>query len=243
MSELGAKMDFWQNSGLHEPWLQWIKALQLKRFKSFTLVLLVRFVAQYGGSCGVAVETAGRRMALQMEGRLKDTLERLKLRDQTSAAAGNSAGNSNHLEAMVQQLLSAARTQASRLAKLETSCFSSPGAGMGMNSKTGSQLPDGGVAGHRVQEVTSQEVALDGAVAALQQMRVELGEVLRSSRQRYLPAGKISILPAAICVSVFTCCFLFLCIRLHLSQQCQTNNLPPLIFLLPWVDTFRSRFT
>ncbi|XP_049919994.1 pentraxin-related protein PTX3 [Epinephelus moara] len=151
---------------------------------------MLRFVAQYGGSCGVAVETAGRRMALQLEGRLRETLERLKSRDQTSAAAaGNSVGNSNHLEAMVQQLLTAARTQASRLAKLETSCFSSPGAGMGMNTKTGSQLPGSGGAGLRVQEVTSQEVALEGVLVALQQTRVELGEVLRSSRQRYLPAG------------------------------------------------------
>ncbi|KAI3354409.1 hypothetical protein L3Q82_018929 [Scortum barcoo] len=150
---------------------------------------MLRFVAQYGGSCGVAVETAGRRMALQLEGRLRETLERLRHKDQTSAASGNSVGNSNHLETMVQQLLSAARTQASRLAKLETSCFSSPGAGMGMNSKTGPELPEGGGAGHREQEVTSREVALDGVVTALQQTRVELEEVLRSSRQRYLPAG------------------------------------------------------
>lgn len=200
--------------------------------KSFTLVLLVRFVAQYGGSCGVAVETAGRRMALQLEGRLRETLERLKHRDQTSAAGGNSVGHSNHLEVMVQQLLSVARIQASRLAKLETSCFSSPGAGMGMNSKSGPQLPEGGRAGPREQEVTSQEVALGGVVAALQQTRVELEEVLRSSRQRYLPAGKISILPPAISVSVFTCFFLFLCICLHLSQQCHPNNIPPSNFLL-----------
>eukprot|EP00064_Thunnus_orientalis_P015289 superscaffoldBa00002803_g15339 len=103
--------------------------------------------------------------------------------------SGNSVGNSNHLEAMLQQLLSAARTQASRLAKLETSCLTSPGAGMGMSSKTGFQLPEGGRAGHREQEVTSREVALEGVLAALQETRVELQEVLRSSRQRYLPAG------------------------------------------------------
>ncbi|XP_040903095.1 pentraxin-related protein PTX3 [Toxotes jaculatrix] len=149
---------------------------------------LLRFVAQYGGSCGVAVETAGRRMALQLESRLRETLERLKLGDPTSAA-GNSVGNSNNLEAMLQQLLSAARTQASRLTKLETSCFGSPGAGMGMNTKTGFQLPEGGGVGHREQEVTSRELALDGVLTALQQTRAELEEVLRSSRQRYLPAG------------------------------------------------------
>ncbi|XP_028428529.1 pentraxin-related protein PTX3 [Perca flavescens] len=147
---------------------------------------MLRFVAQYGGTCGVAVETAGRRMALQVEGRLRETLERLKSRDHTFAAAGNSVGNSNHLEAMLQQLLSAAQTQTSRLAKLETSCFSSPGAGMGMNSKTGSQLPEGRL---QEQKVTSQEVALDGVLAALQETRVELWEVRRSLRQRHLPAG------------------------------------------------------
>lgn len=157
---------------------------------------MLRFVAQYGGSCGVAVETAGRRMALHLEARLRESLERLKPKDQTSTtaaavvgAAGNSAGNSNHLESMLQQLVSAARTQASRLAKLESSCFSSPGAGTGMNSKTGSQLPDGWGAGNRDQEVTSREVALDGVLTALQQTKVGLEEVLRSSRQRYLPAG------------------------------------------------------
>lgn len=206
--------------------------------RSFTLVLWVRFVGQYGGSCGVAVETAGRRMALQLEARLRETLERLKLGDQTSAAAGgNSVGNSNHLEAMLQQLLSSSRTQASRLAKLETSCFSSPGTGMGMNSKTGFQLPEGGRAGQQEQEVTSREVALEGALAALQRTGVELEEVLRSSRQRYLPAGKIS---SFSCFSHLSNLFLFLCICLDFSQECHPNNLPPSIFSC--VDTFRSCF-
>uniref|UniRef100_UPI0037E8DDDB pentraxin-related protein PTX3 n=1 Tax=Semicossyphus pulcher TaxID=241346 RepID=UPI0037E8DDDB len=148
---------------------------------------MLRFLAQYGGSCGVAVETAGRRMALQLEGRLRETLERLKLRDQTSS--GNSVGNSNHLEGMLHQLLSAARSQASRLGKLETSCLSSPGAGIGANSKTGFQRQEGGGAGHQDQEVVSREVTLDAVLAALQQTRVEQEKVLRSSRQRYLPAG------------------------------------------------------
>lgn len=172
-------------------------------------------MAQYGGSCGVAVETAGRRMAFQLESRLRESL---KLRDQTSPAAGNSVGNSDHLEAMLQQLLTAARTQASRFAKMETSCFGRPGDGM--NSKTGSEIPDVGGAGHQEQEVTSQDfrIVLEEVLTALQQTRVELEEVLRSSRQRYLPAGKISILSSALSVSVFTCCFLLLCICFHLSH-------------------------
>ena len=146
-------------------------------------------------------------MALQLEGRLRETLERLKSKDLTSsaaaAAAGNSVGNSNHLEAMLQQLLSIARAQASRLAKLETGCFSSPGAGTSPKTGSDSRIPV-----NQEQEVTSQEHALDGVLAALQQTRVGLEEVLRSSRQRYLPAGEQSISPPAIYVSVFTCGFL-----------------------------------
>jgi len=157
-----------------------------------------------------------------MEGRIRETMERLRPRDQTAAAAWNS----NHLEAMLQQLLSAAQTQASRLAKLETSCFSGPGAGTGLNAKPRSQLPEeAGGAGLREQEVTPQEVALEGVLAAMEQIKVELGEVLRSSRQRSLPAGEISILTSAISRSVITCCFL--CICCPLSQQHQKNNHPP----------------
>lgn len=151
---------------------------------------MLRFVAQYGGSCGVAVESAGRRLALQLEGRLKETLERLKIKDQTSAArnaAGNSVGNSVQLEGMLQQLLITARSQASRLAKLEIGCFS-PGAGFGVNSKTGSLLPESGAAGQEQQEVTSRDVTPDTVLAMLQQIRVQQEEVLRSSRQRNLPA-------------------------------------------------------
>ncbi|XP_061638352.1 pentraxin-related protein PTX3 [Phyllopteryx taeniolatus] len=145
---------------------------------------ILRFVAQYGGSCGVAVETAGRRMALQLEGRLRESLERLKFGDYIPTAGGNSVGNSNNLEAMLQQLLSTARIQANRLGKLESSCFSNPG-----SVKATSQLSQGGSTDHREQEVTTQEVVLEGALAVLQQTRMELQEVLSSSRHRYLPGG------------------------------------------------------
>ncbi|XP_028275978.1 pentraxin-related protein PTX3 [Parambassis ranga] len=149
---------------------------------------MLSFVAQYGGSCGVAVETAGRRMVLQLESRLRETLDRLKLGDQSSAA-GNSAWHSNNLDAMLQQLLTVSRTLVSRLTKLETSCFSSPGVAMGMNTKMRFQPQGGELAGHQEQEVTSREAALDGALAALQGMKGEVEEVLRSSRQKHLPAG------------------------------------------------------
>lgn len=152
------------------------------------LILLIRFVSQYGGSCGAAVETAGRRMALQLEGRLRESLERLKFGDYIPTADGNSVGSTNNLEAMLQQLLSATRSQATRLGKLETSCFSNPG-----GVKATSPLPQGGRVGHREQEVTSHQVALEAASAVLQQTRMEIQEVLSSSRRRRLPAGKLSL--------------------------------------------------
>ncbi|XP_077578731.1 pentraxin-related protein PTX3 [Stigmatopora nigra] len=136
---------------------------------------ILRFVAQYGGSCGAAVETAGRRMALQMEGKLRESLERLKFGEY-------SIGNSN-METMLQQLLTASRNQATRLAKLETTCFSNTG---GVKAAL---HPQGARAGHREQEVTSHELALEGALTVLQQTRLELQEVLRSLRHRHLPAG------------------------------------------------------
>ncbi|XP_077467593.1 pentraxin-related protein PTX3 [Stigmatopora argus] len=142
---------------------------------------ILRFVAQYGGSCGAAVETAGRRMALQMEGRLRESLERLKF-GEYAGGGGNSIGNSN-METMLQQLLSASRNQATRLGKLETTCFSNTG---GVKAAL---HPQGARAGHREQEVTSHELALEGALTVLQQTRLELEEVLRSLRHRHLPAG------------------------------------------------------
>ncbi|XP_061781953.1 pentraxin-related protein PTX3 [Nerophis lumbriciformis] len=146
---------------------------------------ILRFVAQYGGSCGVAVETAGRKMALQLEAKLRESLDRLKFGAHASGPVeGNAVGNPNTLEATLQQLLSATRTQATRLAKMETSCFINAGP-----VKAASQHPDVGGAGHREQEVTSQDKALEGVLSVLQQTKMELQEVLRSSRLRRLPAG------------------------------------------------------
>ncbi|KAF7668951.1 hypothetical protein LDENG_00267560 [Lucifuga dentata] len=160
---------------------------------------MIRFVAQYGGSCGVAVESAGRRMAMQLENSIRETLDRLKPLENKNLPIANAkcVANSNNIEALLQQLVSAAQTQASRLAKLESSCLSSAGAGTEMGagmpliSKMGFPLPEAPGAGHQEQEVTSHEVvgALEGALTALEQTRVELERVLRSSSQRYLPAG------------------------------------------------------
>lgn len=130
-------------------------------------------------------------MVLQLESRLRESLERLRLKEQNSAAARNSVGNSNHLEVTLQQLLSTLQTQASRLAKLESSCFSSPGAGMGSHPKARSLLPEGGGAGILQQEVTSRQADLDG-------LPVALAKVLSSWQQRNLPAGE-NFSPAAVC--------------------------------------------
>ncbi|KAM8853017.1 pentraxin-related protein PTX3 [Synchiropus picturatus] len=121
---------------------------------------ILRFLAEYEGSCGLAVEAAGRRAAAQVEARLRESLP--------SAGGGTSA-----VEEMLRELLSTVQSQASRLAKLESSCFSSPGAREG--------------AAPQPAQVGGDE--LEGLLAALQQTRAELEEARRSSRPRYLPAG------------------------------------------------------
>ncbi|KAJ0063870.1 hypothetical protein NL108_012866 [Boleophthalmus pectinirostris] len=135
---------------------------------------MLRFVAQYGGSCGVAVETAGRKVSLQLESHFKDMLDQLKPCENTNVKSGGL-----QLEPVLQQLLSAAQSQASRLVKLESNCFG------GLHSKTGFQHSNQ----HQEQEVASQEGMLGAALGALQQSRTELEEVLSSLKQRYLPGG------------------------------------------------------
>lgn len=179
----------------------------MKRSQWLTLHPLVRFVAQYGGSCGVAVESAGRRMVLQLESRLRESLERLRLKDQASAAAArNPAGNSNNLEAMLQQIFAAVQAQSSRMAKLETSCSN----GISLNPKIGAPIAEVGGTGTLEQEVTSREVVLENTLVALEQARTALDQVLSSTRQRYLPAGDTFISPPTIGPSVFTYRFAFL---------------------------------
>lgn len=180
----------------------------MKRSQWLTLLPLGRFVAQYGGSCGVAVESAGRRMVLQLESRLRESLERLRLKDQSSpaAAARSPTGNSNHLEATLQQLFAAVQTQSSRMAKLETSCSNR----IGLNPKMGAQFAEVGGTGTLEQEVTSREVVLENTLVALEQARTALDQVVSSTRLRYLPAGETSISPPTIFQSVFTSSFAFL---------------------------------
>ncbi|KAK0150556.1 Pentraxin-related protein PTX3 [Merluccius polli] len=140
---------------------------------------LLSMVSQNGGSCGVAVDMAGRKLSLQLEKRLRDTLENLSPPAATK--------NADRDEALLQQVLSAVRSQASRLAKLETSCL-----GTGLGPAPASAVDPK----MRLleQEVTAPgmatlEMALAAVVTELQQTRAELEQVTRSSRQRYLPSG------------------------------------------------------
>ncbi|KAM6945967.1 pentraxin-related protein PTX3 [Aplochiton taeniatus] len=154
---------------------------------------MLRFVAQYGGACGVAVEAAGRKLSQQMEARLRENLERLN--PKTSA----SSTQTHHQAVVLQQLLSAAHMQSSRLAKVESSCLSGARVGSGaMPAKEGLPFQTPGSDGeprHQEQEVTSESAAglLEGMLAAvvteLKQTRAELELALRSSRKRNLPAG------------------------------------------------------
>lgn len=145
-------------------------------------------MAPTGGSCGAAAESAGRRLASQLEDGLKETLERLRTEDRLSATAGNSVAAPDNLEWTLAQLLSAAQAQAARLAKLESGCFSGPGAGKGGSRNGGFPHADG--AKHWEQEVTPQMEPLDGTLAEVCQTKAELEEVLRSLRRRNLPAGE-----------------------------------------------------
>ncbi|XP_068601426.1 pentraxin-related protein PTX3 [Brachionichthys hirsutus] len=147
---------------------------------------LTRTISEFGGSCGAAVETAGRKMSTQLERRLGEALQR---RDQASDVGGNSVERSSDLEAMLQQLLSAVKTQPSRLARQEDGLSTSPGSGTKPHPHQGPNSPELGSAANPQQEIPSQEAALNGVLAALQEERLKLNEVLRSSRQRSLPAG------------------------------------------------------
>lgn len=129
-------------------------------------------------------------MVLQLETRLRESLERLRPKEQNSAAVRNSVGSSSHLEVTLQQLLSTLQTQAHRLAKLESGCFGSPRAATAMTSKARSLLPEGGGAWVLEQEAASRQSGLDGLPAALLQVRVALAQV----QQRNPPAGEISTL-------------------------------------------------
>lgn len=121
-------------------------------------------------------------MVLQLESRLRDSLERLRLKEQNAAAARNSVGNSRPPEATLQQLLSTLQTQADRLATLESACS---GAATGTDPRTRALLPGGGGAGVLEQEPRCRQAELDG-------LPVALAEVLRSWQQRNLPAGEMS---------------------------------------------------
>ena len=119
---------------------------------------------------------------MQMEARLRESMEHL--RQDRSTDAGNSDGNS-HQEKLLQQLLTAVRTQAIQLIKLENICLSNPEA-------KGENLQ---------QEVASAEM-LVAVVTELAKTRAVLELALKSAQQRHLPAGENT----TSCVPVYTSC-------------------------------------
>ncbi|XP_028320568.1 pentraxin-related protein PTX3 isoform X2 [Gouania willdenowi] len=169
---------------------------------------MMRFLDQYGGTCGVEVENAGKKMVSQMEDHLRELLERHKVSDPTSALAAGDSGpvatsrsfsigssvpsasgtvgpaggdGSDHLETILQQLLTMANTQASKLTKM-ASCLSNPRARMGRSGKAEHQHISDTGAGNHQQEVTSQDLALEGLMDAIQGLR-------RMMKETTLPAG------------------------------------------------------
>ena len=126
---------------------------------------------------------------MQMEARLKESLEHL--RQDRSIAAGKSAGNSgnSHQETLLQQLLNAARTQASRLVKLENICLSNPGPITPPEAK-GEDLQ---------QDVVPAEM-LVALVTELAKTRAVLELAFKSAQQRHMPAGENT----SSCVTIYT---------------------------------------
>ncbi|KAJ7995358.1 hypothetical protein DPEC_G00243740 [Dallia pectoralis] len=139
---------------------------------------MLRFVAQYGGACGVAVESAGRRMSMQMEARIRESMEHL--RQERSVAVGNNGENSinSHQETLLQQLLAAARTQSSRLMKLENSCLTNP-----------RPITSTEANGRDQQRDVALTEMLDPVVTELAKTRAVLEQTLKSANIRHLPAG------------------------------------------------------
>uniref|UniRef100_A0A8C6T4L2 Pentraxin 3, long b n=1 Tax=Neogobius melanostomus TaxID=47308 RepID=A0A8C6T4L2_9GOBI len=136
---------------------------------------MLRFVSQYGGSCSTAVDAAGGKLALQLDSRFHEMLDRLKAQEDEHVKPLGA-----QQDAVLQQLLSAAQSQDAQLIKLESSCFSATHSKTGFNR--GSTEP-------QEQEAASEGGHLEAALVAMQQSRAELQEVLQSLKQRYLPAG------------------------------------------------------
>ncbi|XP_035239633.1 pentraxin-related protein PTX3 [Anguilla anguilla] len=132
---------------------------------------MLQFVANYAGGCSSAVDTAGRRLSLQLEMKLAQATERMK---------EVNAEQLGHQEALLQQLVSVSRAQTARLSKLESTCLS---------AATTKDLQSD----RSVRDATAAEGQLEKSLTAmatdLQKARVQLDRSLRSAERHFLPSG------------------------------------------------------
>ncbi|XP_072551200.1 pentraxin-related protein PTX3 [Salminus brasiliensis] len=131
---------------------------------------VLQFVAQYGGSCAAAVESAARRAGSQADLRLQQALERLR-----EAAAEQR----EQQEEMLRRILEAGQEQAARLDRLESGCLNGEAemAGRSKSFQTRQATEDGGEMGNQ------------GQLAELQSLREQLELYVRATSTRVLPAG------------------------------------------------------
>lgn len=131
---------------------------------------MLQFVANYAGGCSNAVDSAGRRLALQLEMKLAQATERMK---------EVNAEQRVHQEALLQQLVIGSRAQAARLTKLESTCLGASANDLANRSVRQVTAADGG----------QLEKSLTAMADDLQKARVQLDRSLRSAERHFLPSG------------------------------------------------------
>ncbi|XP_007232157.2 pentraxin-related protein PTX3 [Astyanax mexicanus] len=139
---------------------------------------VLQFVAQYGGSCAAAVESAARRAGVQADLQLKQALDRLR---ETAAEQGEQQ------EEVLRRILEAGGEQAARLDRLENSCLNGAAewgepemGGRTKSFQTRHATEDGGEKGNKGKLDISEE---------LQSLREQLELYVRATSTRVLPAG------------------------------------------------------
>ncbi|KAJ8280474.1 hypothetical protein GJAV_G00055000 [Gymnothorax javanicus] len=131
---------------------------------------MLQFVANYAGGCSSAVDNAGRRLALQLEMKLAQAMEKMKEVNTEQQA---------HQEALLQQLVTTSRTQAARLSRLESACGASSNELLSGRSARETSAVEG----------AQPEKSLTAMAMDLQKARVQLDRSLRSAERHFLPSG------------------------------------------------------
>lgn len=138
---------------------------------------VLQFVAQYGGSCAAAVESAARRAGSQADLHLQQALDRLR---------ETAAEQREEQEEVLRRILEAGREQVARLDRLESGCLNGTAVGgerTGARTKsfqTRHATEDGGEKGNKGRPDISAE---------LQSLREQLELYVRATSTRVLPAG------------------------------------------------------